>query len=180
MQTYIFYPLLDQKIDFQHYTAFFPRQTSDTSKMHIQLISISKQILYPQSQWVCSYSVSLCPPAPDFSTRFNNFFFILLTRWWQDLKDYMRQAGDVTYADAHKNKRNEGCVEFGSYSVSFDTIIYDSTWSRSINMWMVKNRFFFFLNVENINRTWVEKYLKSHPGLENSHGETGRNRIERS
>ena len=34
----------------------------------------------------------------------------------------MRQAGDVTYADAHKNKRNEGCVEFGSYSVSFDTI----------------------------------------------------------
>ena len=38
----------------------------------------------------------------------------------------MRQAGDVTYADAHKNKRNEGCVEFGSYSVSFDTIIYDT------------------------------------------------------
>ena len=36
----------------------------------------------------------------------------------QDLKDYMRQAGDVTYADAHKNRRNEGCVEFGSYSVS--------------------------------------------------------------
>jgi len=35
---------------------------------------------------------------------------------WQDLKDYMRQAGDVTYADAHKNRRNEGCVEFGSYS----------------------------------------------------------------
>jgi len=34
---------------------------------------------------------------------------------WQDLKDYMRQAGDVTYADAHKNRRNEGCVEFGSY-----------------------------------------------------------------
>lgn len=34
---------------------------------------------------------------------------------WQDLKDYMRQAGEVTYADAHKNK-NEGVVEFASYS----------------------------------------------------------------
>ncbi|XP_035233275.1 serine-arginine protein 55-like [Stegodyphus dumicola] len=27
---------------------------------------------------------------------------------WQDLKDYMRQAGEVTYADAHKLRRNEG------------------------------------------------------------------------
>ncbi|XP_035214315.1 serine/arginine-rich splicing factor 4-like isoform X1 [Stegodyphus dumicola] len=35
---------------------------------------------------------------------------------WQDLKDYMRQAGDVTYADAHKQRRNEGVVEFASYS----------------------------------------------------------------
>ncbi|KAF7273905.1 hypothetical protein GWI33_013406 [Rhynchophorus ferrugineus] len=34
---------------------------------------------------------------------------------WQDLKDYMRQAGEVTYADAHKRK-NEGVVEFASYS----------------------------------------------------------------
>lgn len=34
---------------------------------------------------------------------------------WQDLKDYMRQAGEVTYADAHKVK-NEGVVEFASYS----------------------------------------------------------------
>lgn len=34
---------------------------------------------------------------------------------WQDLKDYMRQAGEVTYADAHKY-RNEGVVEFASYS----------------------------------------------------------------
>lgn len=34
---------------------------------------------------------------------------------WQDLKDYMRQAGEVTYADAHKIK-NEGVVEFASYS----------------------------------------------------------------
>ncbi|KAK9718776.1 RNA recognition motif [Popillia japonica] len=35
---------------------------------------------------------------------------------WQDLKDYMRQAGEVTYADAHKQHRNEGVVEFASYS----------------------------------------------------------------
>ena len=27
----------------------------------------------------------------------------------------MRQAGEVTYADAHKNHRNEGVVEFASY-----------------------------------------------------------------
>jgi len=30
----------------------------------------------------------------------------------QDLKDYMRQAGEVTYADAHKDTRGEGIVEF--------------------------------------------------------------------
>lgn len=35
---------------------------------------------------------------------------------WQDLKDYMRQAGEVTYADAHKQHRNEGVVEFASYT----------------------------------------------------------------
>ncbi|KAL1132157.1 hypothetical protein AAG570_010114 [Ranatra chinensis] len=35
---------------------------------------------------------------------------------WQDLKDYMRQAGEVTYADAHKERRNEGVVEFASHS----------------------------------------------------------------
>jgi len=35
---------------------------------------------------------------------------------WQDLKDYMRSAGEVTYADAHKQRRNEGVVEFASYS----------------------------------------------------------------
>jgi len=33
---------------------------------------------------------------------------------WQDLKDLMRKAGDVTYADAHKDRRNEGVVEFAS------------------------------------------------------------------
>ncbi|MXQ86726.1 hypothetical protein E5288_WYG012935 [Bos mutus] len=35
---------------------------------------------------------------------------------WQDLKDFMRQAGEVTYADAHKERTNEGVIEFRSYS----------------------------------------------------------------
>uniref|UniRef100_A0A8C9EHP8 RRM domain-containing protein n=1 Tax=Pavo cristatus TaxID=9049 RepID=A0A8C9EHP8_PAVCR len=35
---------------------------------------------------------------------------------WQDLKDVMRKAGEVTYVDAHRNNRNEGVVEFASYS----------------------------------------------------------------
>lgn len=29
----------------------------------------------------------------------------------QDLKDYMRQAGEVTYADAHRDRKNEGLVK---------------------------------------------------------------------
>merc|ERR1711970_1413348 len=35
---------------------------------------------------------------------------------WQDLKDVMRSAGDVTYADAHRTRKNEGVVEFASYN----------------------------------------------------------------
>ncbi|XP_074036959.1 serine-arginine protein 55 [Leptinotarsa decemlineata] len=35
---------------------------------------------------------------------------------WQDLKDIMRKAGEVTFADAHKLVPNEGVVEFVSYS----------------------------------------------------------------
>ncbi|XP_048393648.2 serine/arginine-rich splicing factor 5-like [Stegostoma tigrinum] len=34
---------------------------------------------------------------------------------WQDLKDVMRQAGEVTFVDAHRNK-NEGIVEFATSS----------------------------------------------------------------
>ena len=30
----------------------------------------------------------------------------------------MRQAGDVTYADAHKTRKNEGVVEFACKNVS--------------------------------------------------------------
>ncbi|KAM4704929.1 LOW QUALITY PROTEIN: serine/arginine-rich splicing factor 6-like [Rhinophrynus dorsalis] len=39
-----------------------------------------------------------------------------LKGYCQDLKDFMRQAGEVTYADAHKENKNEGVIEFRSYS----------------------------------------------------------------
>uniref|UniRef100_UPI00398F8C85 serine/arginine-rich splicing factor 5-like n=1 Tax=Pristiophorus japonicus TaxID=55135 RepID=UPI00398F8C85 len=35
---------------------------------------------------------------------------------WQDLKDIMRQAGEVTFTDAHRIHNNEGIVEFASYN----------------------------------------------------------------
>ena len=70
---------------------------------------------------------------------------------WQDLKDLMRKAGDVTYVDVHKDRRNEGVVEFASrrdmeraiymfndYNIngrriwiSEDRKIYRETYSRS-------------------------------------------------
>lgn len=34
----------------------------------------------------------------------------VLVAFLQDLKDFMRQAGEVTYADAHRERKNEGCV----------------------------------------------------------------------
>ncbi len=43
----------------------------------------------------------------------------LIIDFSQDLKDYMRKAGEVTYADAHKTRRNEGCVEFATERVRF-------------------------------------------------------------
>jgi len=35
---------------------------------------------------------------------------------WQDLKDYMRQAGEVVYADAHRIRPNEGFVYDSLYT----------------------------------------------------------------
>ena len=34
------------------------------------------------------------------------------TSSWQDLKDYMKQAGEVLYCKAHHDRRGEGMVEF--------------------------------------------------------------------
>lgn len=33
---------------------------------------------------------------------------------WQDLKDYMRQAGEITYTNTHHIRSGEGVVEFGT------------------------------------------------------------------
>merc|ERR1711962_619676 len=33
---------------------------------------------------------------------------------WQDLKDYFRQAGEVTFAKCHRERMGEGVVEFAS------------------------------------------------------------------
>lgn len=38
----------------------------------------------------------------------SNFRSFPLLCHFKDLKDFMRQAGEVTYADAHKQRRNEG------------------------------------------------------------------------
>ena len=35
---------------------------------------------------------------------------------WQDLKEYMRQAGEITYTNTHHIRSGEGKVEFGSKS----------------------------------------------------------------
>lgn len=34
---------------------------------------------------------------------------------WQDLKDFMRRVGDVSFADCNRERRGEGIVEFHSY-----------------------------------------------------------------
>ncbi|KAH8549883.1 hypothetical protein BGW37DRAFT_501098 [Umbelopsis sp. PMI_123] len=34
---------------------------------------------------------------------------------WQDLKDFMRKAGEVSYADVRRDREGEGIVEFSSY-----------------------------------------------------------------
>lgn len=38
------------------------------------------------------------------------------TRCFVSVQDYMRQAGEVTYADTHKGRKNEGVIEFRQYS----------------------------------------------------------------
>ncbi|XP_015127394.1 serine-arginine protein 55 isoform X7 [Diachasma alloeum] len=64
-----------------------------------------------------SYKQSLPRYGPPTRTEYRLTVENLSTRVsWQDLKDYMRQAGEVTYADAHKQRRNEGVVEFATYS----------------------------------------------------------------
>uniref|UniRef100_A0AC34GTG0 RRM domain-containing protein n=1 Tax=Panagrolaimus sp. ES5 TaxID=591445 RepID=A0AC34GTG0_9BILA len=54
---------------------------------------------------------------PPVQTRYRLLVDNLSTRCsWQDLKDLMRQVGDVTYADAHKKEPNHAVVCFTSAS----------------------------------------------------------------
>jgi len=53
---------------------------------------------------------------PPVRTKYRVIVENLSTRVsWQDLKDYLREAGEVTYADAHKHRQNEGVVDFSSF-----------------------------------------------------------------
>jgi len=52
---------------------------------------------------------------PPLQTRHRMLVENLSTRFsWQDLKDMMREAGEVTYADAHKKVPNEAIVCFAN------------------------------------------------------------------
>lgn len=50
----------------------------------------------------------------------------------QDLKDYMRQAGEVTYADAHKQRRNEGYVYSTRNSCVFFLMLVFYSYSKFV------------------------------------------------
>ncbi|KAK0411385.1 hypothetical protein QR680_005629 [Steinernema hermaphroditum] len=52
---------------------------------------------------------------PPYQTPYRLLVENLSTRCsWQDLKDFMRDAGEVTYADAHKIQRREGIICFAT------------------------------------------------------------------
>lgn len=50
------------------------------------------------------------------STKKQHIQFILPSVVSSSNQDFMRQAGEVTYADAHKGRANEGVIEFRSRS----------------------------------------------------------------
>nr|XP_019534390.2 serine-arginine protein 55-like [Aedes albopictus] len=52
-------------------------------------------------------------PGPPVRTNHRLIVKNLSTRIdWRQLKDYMRKAGQITFADAHRDRQNEGIVEF--------------------------------------------------------------------
>lgn len=62
---------------------------------------------------------------------------------WQDLKDLMRQAGEVTFADAHKRERNMGIVDFASFEDmqhAIDTLNDTEFHGRRIKVYEGKSR----------------------------------------
>merc|ERR1712168_1364991 len=67
------------------------------------------RINYYESRAISKYG-------PPTRTKYRVIVENLSTRVsWQDLKDYLREAGEVTYADAHKHRKNEGVVDFATY-----------------------------------------------------------------
>lgn len=74
----------------------------------------------------------------------------------QDLKDYMRQAGEVTYADAHKQHRNEGYVFIYVHNIFLKLLCEDLSpkillrvfkYYRKLEIWTnksIKDRIVFF------------------------------------
>jgi len=68
-----------------------------------------RRVNYYESRAISKYG-------PPTRTKYRVIVENLSTRVsWQDLKDYLREAGEVTYADAHKHRRNEGVVDFATY-----------------------------------------------------------------
>lgn len=62
---------------------------------------------------------------------------------WQDLKDLMRQAGEVTFADAHKRERNMGIVDFATVKDmrhAIDTLNDTEFHGRRIKIYEDKSR----------------------------------------
>lgn len=69
----------------------------------------------------CVGTQSVCPEKNGHYRKEQHIQFILfLLACWADVfvssQDLMRQAGEVTYADAHKGRANEGVIEFRSRS----------------------------------------------------------------
>ena len=51
------------------------------------------------------FTLCLCAVCPSFCFSYDSACV-------KDLKDFMRSAGDITYADAHKQKVGEGYVSY--------------------------------------------------------------------
>ncbi|XP_032236011.2 serine-arginine protein 55 isoform X2 [Nematostella vectensis] len=65
--------------------------------------------------WLDNHSSSSNRYGPPVRTNYSVIVENLSSRTsWQDLKDYFRKYGKVTYADAHKKRIGEGVVEFES------------------------------------------------------------------
>jgi len=79
------------------------------SKITVELAKGTQQVKEKRrAPWVSKYG------APQ-RTKFRLKVLNLSSRIsWQDLKDKLRKAGEVTYAEAHTDRRNEGRVELAT------------------------------------------------------------------